>query len=287
MLEEDGALAVVPYDVKSNGRIVVEAKVDGQGPFGFALDTAASISVVFDDLREELQLPALPGKAVTIHGMVTSGRFPLLNINQLELGDVRWRNARLAALPGNTDASAGIDGILGVDFLRRYAVGFSIHDRALRLYPPQLVENRRYRGWTSVPLRPEYIGETVAALYFFDIEIAGKTIPAVFDLGASLNLMNLAAARSLGLRPVGRDDPELLSGAIESTEIVGRLRADKVTIGRLHWRNEEFMIGDLDVFRTMMHADTPFAIVGAGLFTERDFIIDFNGRRLLVKLSGD
>ena len=60
--------------------------------------------------------------------------------------------------------TSGIDGILGVDFLRRYAVGFSTRDRVIRLYPPDLVARRNYRGWTSVPLEPEYIGDSGAAL---------------------------------------------------------------------------------------------------------------------------
>lgn len=283
MLDEDGALAVTAYDIKQNGRIVVNVEVNGAGPFQFALDTAASISVIFETLRNELQLDAVPGFAVVIHGIVASGQFPLLQVDSLDIGSERWVDARMAGLPGDTDASLNIDGILGVDFLERYAVGFSTRDRAIRLYPPELVSRRNYRGWTSVPLRPDYVGDSGAALYFIELIISGRTIPAIFDLGAGLNVVNQAAADRLGLTRVRSKAPDVLSGAIGSARVVAKFKADEVTAGQLRWRNEEFLIADLEIFATLMQADTPFALVGAGLFTQRDFIIDFNQRRLLVK----
>jgi len=285
VLDEDGALAIAPYDIKENGRIVVEARVNGQGPFAFALDTGASISAVFDEITKKLVLEPVPGKAVMIHGIVASGKFPLLSISRLTIGREVWADPKIAALPGETAASTGIHGILGVDFLRRYAVGFSTRDRVIRLYPPDLVARRAYRGWASVPLEPEYIGDSGAALYFFEIEIGGRRIPAVFDLGSGLNMINWAAARSLGLDPVDLRDDDLLSGAIESVPVVARLRVGEVTSGRIRWRNEEFTIADLEIFTTLLHGATPYAILGAGLFTQRDFIIDFTRSRLLVRVA--
>jgi len=287
VLDEYGALAIAPYDIEENGRIVVEARVNDQGPFAFALDTGASISVVFDEVRNTLELEPIPGKSVTIHGVVASGKFPLLNISRLAVGREVWADPRIALLPGETSATTGIDGILGVDFLRRYAVGFSTRDRVIRLYPPDLVARRTYRGWTSVPLEPEYIGDSGAALYFFEIEISGRRIPALFDLGAGLNMINWAAARSLGLDPVDVRDDDLLAGAIESAPVVARIRIDEVTTGRIRWRYEEFTIADLGIFTTLMHGATPYAILGAGFFTQRDFIIDFTRSRLLVRVAMD
>jgi hypothetical protein len=287
VLDEDGALAIAPYEIEGNGRIIIEAQVDGHGPFAFALDTAASISIVYDELSDKLALEPIPGKAVRIHGVVASGEFPLLHIGQLEVGREVWADPRVALLPGDASPGGSIDGILGVEFLRRYAVGFSTRDRVIRLYPPDLVSRETYRGWTSIPLEEEYIGDARAALYFFDVEISDRSIPALFDLGAGLNMINWAAARSLGLEPVGSRDEGLLYGAIESAPVVGRTRIDKVKTGRIRWRNEEFTIVDLDIFETLMRGVTPCAILGAGLFIQRDFIIDFTRSRLLVKTSMD
>jgi hypothetical protein len=287
VFDQDGALAMAPYDIEDSGRIVVEARVNGQGPFAFALDTAASISVVFDDLRDELALEPIPGKAVFIHGIVASRRFPLLRVSRIELGSEVWTDPRIASLPKESVTGASIDGILGVDFLRQYAVGFSTRDHVVRLYPPDLVAQRSYRGWATIPLEPEYITESGAALYFFKIELGGQKIPAIFDLGSGLNMLNSATARSLGLTPVGSRDDELLSGAIASAPVMARLRVEELTTGRVRWRNEEFAIAELEICKTLMQGQIPCAILGAGLFTQRDFIIDFARSRLLVKIAMD
>jgi hypothetical protein len=287
VLDLEDALAIAPYHIEDSGLIVVEARVNGQGPFEFALDTAASISAVFDALRYKLALEPIPGKTVIIHGAVASGEFSLLDIGRLEVGREVWANPRIVSLPGKTAAGASIDGILGVDFLRRYAVGFSTRDRVVRLYPPDLVARRSYRGWASVPLEPEAIGQSGAVLYFIDIEIDGWKIPAVFDLGAGLNMINWPGARSLGLAPRGLRGDDLFSGTLESLPIVARLEAEEVTTASIRWRNEVFLIADLEIFETIMLRDSPAAILGAGLFTQRDFVIDFVRSRLLVNVAMD
>lgn len=286
-LNQDSALAIAPYHIVNGGRIVIEARVNDQGPFHFVLDTGASISVVFDKLRNKLELESVPGKSVTIQGLVASGQFPLVSISRLQVGREIWADPRIASLPGETAASAKIDGILGIDFLRRYAVGFSTEDRVLRLYPPNLVRDRSYRGWASVPLKRVNIGESGAALYFFEIEISGKKLPALFDLGAGPNMINWPAARSLRLAPLNRIEKELLSGVLESTPVVARLHAKEVRTASIRWRNEVFLVADLEIFAALQHEDRPLVILGSGLFNQRDFVIDFVRNRLLIKVAMD
>lgn len=287
MLDVDGALAVAPYRVEEGGRIVVEARINGQGPFDFALDTGASISAIFDELRDELALEPIPGIKIVVHGAVASGQFSLLDIDLLELGREVWADPRIVSLPGDTAAGAHIDGLLGIDFLQRYAVGFSTQDRVVRLYPPDLVAGRSYRGWASVPLQAELIGESGVALYFIDIEMDGRKIRAVFDLGAGLNIVNSPGVRSLGLEPSKLRRRDVFSGALESSTIVLQLDVNEVTTAGIRWRNEVFLIADIEVFKTLLLSDSPAAILGAGLFTQRDFIIDFPRSRLLVRVAMD
>jgi predicted aspartyl protease len=287
VLDLDHALAIAPYHIEGSGRIVVEARVNGQGPFDFALDTASTISAVFYELRDELELEPIPGKVVTVHGAVASGRFSLLNINRLEIGGEIWADPRIVSLPGENAAGASIDGLLGVDFLRRYAVGFTTADRVVRLYPPDLVARRSYRGWASVPLEAKPVRGSGAALYFIDIEIDGRKIAAIFDLGAGLNIINWAGAHNLGAVPLVMRRDYQISGALEDLPIATRLEAEAVTTSGIRWRNEMFSVADLEVFETLMLRDSPAVILGAGLFTQRDFVIDFVRSRLLVRVAMD
>ena len=287
VLDEDGALAIAPYTIQETGRMVVDARVNDRGPYTFALDTGATISVVFEGLRDELALQPVPGKVLTVHGLVASGQFPYVRVSQIEVGREVWSEPRVAALPGDTDAGVGIDGILGLDFLRRYAVGFSAEDRVIRLYPPELVAGRSYLGWSSIQLEPEFLGGSGAALYLFEISIGGHGIPAIFDLGAGLNLLNRAAARRTGLEAAVSREKDVLSGAIDSVSLGARFTIDEIETGPVRWRNEEFRIGELEFFTSLMRADMPYALIGAELFTQRDFIIDFTRNRLLVKTAMD
>ena len=286
-LDVDSAVAIAPYHIANSGRIVVEVRVNDQGPFHFALDTGASISVVFDRLREKLELETIAGESVLIHGLVSTRRFPLLAISQLQVGHETWADPRIVSLPGETTAGTEIDGVLGIDFLRRYAVGFSIEDRVLRLYPPDQVRDKSYRGWDSVLLEPVKIGERGTALYFFEIEIGGQKVPALFDLGAGLNIINWPAASLLQLAPEGPKRGELLSGALESTPVIARFDAAEITTDSIRWQNEAFLVADLAIFATLQQDDSPFVILGSGLFNQRDFMIDFVRNRLLVKASMD
>ena len=284
-LDVDSAVAIAPYHIGNGGRIIVEVRINDQGPFRFALDTGASISVVFDSLRKELELAYVAGESVVIHGLVDSGRFPLLGISHLQLGREAWLNPRIAWLPGETAAVTDIDGILGIDFLRRYAVGFSTEDRVLRLYSPEQIRDKSYRGWSAVPLESVNIGERNTALYFFETEIEGHNVPAMFDLGAGLNMINWSAARFLRLVPEGQKRGELLSGALESTPVMARFNAAEVTTAGIRWQNEAFLVADLAVFTTLQKEDSPFVILGSGLFNQRDFLIDFVRSRLLIKTA--
>ena len=286
-LSQEGALTVVPYDLQDSGRIVVEAHVNDRGPFPFALDTAASISFIFDSVRGELGLETVPEMSAIIHGLVASGQFPLVGIDRLQVGSEIWFDTAFVALPGQTDAVSGIAGILGIDFLRRYGVGFSTQDRVVHLYPRDVVRNRSYTGWASIPLTPLSIGESTAPLYFFEMEIAGRTVPALFDLGAGLNMINPPGAQFLRLVPAGAGEDVVLSDALESAPILARLESDVVTTADIRWRNEEFLIADLEIFSTLMREDSPFAILGAGLFNQRDFVIDFERNRLLIRVAMD
>ena len=62
--------------------------------------------------------------------------------------------------------------------------------------------------------------------------------------------------------------------------------AEAVTTGTVKWHNETLSIADLAIFQTLALSAGPAAIVAAGMFTQRDFVIDFVRNRLLVNVAG-
>ena len=286
-LSLDDALTTVAYDLQASGRILVDVLINDRGPYRFALDTAASISLIFDDARTELDLELVPDASATVRGAIASGRFPIVTIERMQVGSEIWTDAEIVSLPSRTGTASRIDGILGNDFLRRYGVGFSTRNRVVRLYLPDVVSARAYRGWASIPLEPISVGATSEPLYYFDVTIGGRSIPALFDLGAGLNMINSSGARELRLVAVERNQGVLLSDAIENERILARLSSEEVSTAGVRWRNEVFLIADLEIFETLRYEDRPLAILGSGLFNQRDFVIDFVHNRLLVRVSMD
>jgi predicted aspartyl protease len=279
----DGSLAAVPFETRASGRIVIGVELNGRGPYRFAVDTAATGSFLFSRVREDLGLDPIPGTLATVHGAVASGTFPVVEVDRLAIGRADWANARLIALPGDTGATATIDGILGADFLRRYSVGFSAREKILRLYAPETIGARSYRGWRAIPIEPEYIGESQEPLHFLGLTVEGRSVPALFDLGAGTSVLSPAAARALRLAAVRPEQAGQFSGAVGNEPVVVQLSSQPVSTGGVEWRNETFVIADLPIFDTLRSVGGALAVLGSGLFHQRDFVIDFARNRLLVR----
>lgn len=284
VLNEDDALTAVPYQIGRGGHVIVEAYVNHEGPFAFACDTGASISVVTTEARDVSGLEPLPESYVSIQGLVASGRYPLSIAESIRVGSESWADSRIAIIPGAVAADMGLDGILGTDFLGRYSVGLTFKDKTLRLYDPVLTRDRSYRGWNTVPLRPLRLGEASAVVYAIDLTIGSRIIPALFDLGATSNIMNWRAARALNVRPLRSRSGDKLSGALDSVPVRAELELELVKTAGMHWRNRTFVIADFPVFEALDLLNRPMAIVGTDIFGGRDLVIDFERNRLLVKV---
>ena len=285
VFDVDGALAVIPYQINDSGRIIVRAQINEAGSFDFAIDTGASISVLIESAVERADLEYRTDDSILIHGMVGSGRYATATIDSLTVGSEVWADARVAVLPGDTPASTGLDGILGVDFLSRYALGYSSRDRIIRLYPPSLVAERTYKGWSSIRMERLDTKQATGALYTIDIEISGRTIPALLDLGSGANLMNGRALRFIGERLRKRSRESELAGAVEATTVHAELRVRRVKTGNMQWRNKNFLIVDIHVMDILQLDHRPVAIIGSDFFNRRDFVIDFARNRLLVRTT--
>ncbi len=285
ILDDDNAAFVTPLKTGSDGHIIVPAMVNGHGPFRFAVDTGASISVLFDTTVDQMDIDLSEGQRVVIQGMVGTGSFPVVTIAELTIGNESWTNARVALITANDATSDEFDGILGVDFLRRYAVGVSERDHAVRLYPPQLVSERSYRGWTSVPMQELQIGSRDSTAYTISLHISEVKIPAMLDLGAGSNLMNWHTARKIGVRPNSPERGAEISGALETVPVVAELEVDELRIENIYWRKSTFVVSDFPIFEALDLDDRLVAIIGPSLFNERDFVIDFERMRMLIGAS--
>jgi len=282
VLEKDGALAVIPREDHSSTHLLVETMVNGEGPFRFAIDSAASISVIVESTAKAANVEINTDRRVLLRGMTGSGTYPTATADQISIGGLTWVPPVLAWLPDNLPISKRMDGLLGTDFLGEYAVAYYAGERVMRFYPKQIVEGQGFRGWISVPLYKMHIEKGEATVYVFNVIISGERVPTILDIGADASLMNHRAARTIGVRTRRRTGGSM-TGATGPTISATELIFWEVWMGDHVWHRRNFLVADFPVFEALGLQRRPAAIAGIDLFRDHDFIIDFAGERLLVR----
>lgn len=135
-----GATLRVPFQVV-DGRIYVEARVNGAGPFRFAVDTGASgLGRADTSLTTQLRLP-VEGEGATSDGVATS-RVDMTRFDTLELGGFVRRDLKVITRDYGSRLSpeAKFAGIIGRDF---FGDGLLVID-----YPARMLTFSRGKGLT-------------------------------------------------------------------------------------------------------------------------------------------
>lgn len=116
----DRARPAVPLAVDDRGGIVVDVRVNGDGPFRFLLDTGASRSIVSDELARHLGAPVVAkSEVVTSAG---STMHLVVRLASVELPFARATAIVAPVIPAARLAmlGRGVRGLLGQDFLSAF-----------------------------------------------------------------------------------------------------------------------------------------------------------------------
>jgi hypothetical protein len=119
-----GSLFVAIKVLKQGKQVlaVVPVKIDGHGPYSFALDTGASTSLVDSQVARELRVPAT-GTKQRIAGVASVSQVAAITVKRWSVGDVTLPATTIveANLPfGN--ANGGVQGLLGSDMLSQFDI---------------------------------------------------------------------------------------------------------------------------------------------------------------------
>lgn len=126
------APAPVGLAIDGDGTIRVNVSINGQGPFVFLLDTGSNRSSVTSDLAARLALPVV-AKAMAV---TPAGREEQLVValDRLTIGSAGCTALLASVIPSAqlTRTIAGVDGIVGQDFLSRFNYTLDYRKRLLR-----------------------------------------------------------------------------------------------------------------------------------------------------------
>jgi predicted aspartyl protease len=127
------------FELRSN-KIAVDAKVNGEGPYPFVVDTGAPMTVLDWKVAESLGVLVQSAGEVggAGEGRVKLGSAPGIRVS---IGDLRFQPKKMEIIPLNETLSPAegrdIIGLIGGDVLERFACEFDFEHSALRLHEPK------------------------------------------------------------------------------------------------------------------------------------------------------
>ncbi len=266
-------------------RSTVPVFVDGQGPFRFAVDTAASASVIASDLVGRLGM-ASAGE-LDMHTVIGLERVPAVRARTLASGALSVGGARMAV--GSRAGLIGLDGLLGLDLLadQRLVMRFRGQGRSSinrsRPDPDQFLGVVRPRVRFQPPTGGGIELMVVAAL------VRGQPVQAVVDTGAQVTLINPALARAAGARPFqsrsaasGNTLVQSPTGraAMAEAMVVSAVHFDELVLDKL-----AVLMGDFHIFRLLGLEDTPAMLMGVdvlGVFNR--VVIDLKRGEIIMDI---
>ncbi len=105
--------------------IIVEAKVNGKGPFSFAVDTGASVTVISEQTAKKIGVSENSSTLKKGHGCCGEMDMSLLRVESVQVGDVEVNDIQVALMDLSTISKAvgtDLDGIIGHNFMKNYRV---------------------------------------------------------------------------------------------------------------------------------------------------------------------
>jgi hypothetical protein len=118
--QSSGAKGLVKFQLRDKYLIVVQATVNGAGPFSFLLDTGSTHTVIDPSLARRLQVPIIGEAALTTVSDVHKDQ--LARLREIRVGDSTV--SELGAVVDRMDQvklkAPGVQGVLGEDFLSQF-----------------------------------------------------------------------------------------------------------------------------------------------------------------------
>ena len=274
-------IAQVPFRFDYGRRLTVQVAVNSGESHDFIIDTAATQSVIFDNLAKKMKLAAQATGSAQVYGLSGIKTVPTIDVGTLRLGEVEFNAANAPLLNDWPEVSRTPQGIIGLDLLSSYVVVFRFQDSILELYEA----NARPKGnWLSEPLYSSNFGVANRPLYFVNIDFgSSRRVPFLLDTGSFDTVCNFAAADYLRAVPALARDPQERDKVVDihGEQLTAySLRAAQFAIGTIQLAANDITVMNAPFFRDLGYGDRPFGVLGLTSLVRRDIAIDFTAREI-------
>lgn len=263
-------VACLPIEAGDQGTPIIRAKVTGQGPFAFILDTAASGSTIDPARAERLKLPR-DAETEQAQGMGGGITVHFHRVRTMEAGPVLLRDVVVPSFPAPSFESHDVAGLAGVDLLAGRLTVWTPGSGCVRI----AAGGTPLEGdvWTRVDAK-----WLRAWKIMLPVRIGSVWGWGLLDTGAQYTTLNPVFARQAGL------DPSQLRPGGSITGIDGRPmtllqgEAADIAVGPWQWQHKGVRVGALPVFDRLGDAGDALAIVGMDWLATEGFAVDYSNQ---------
>ena len=279
-------VAVIPYRLAYGRRMIITASINGSGPYDFIVDTAASKTILFENVASRLSVTPSGEPDIDILGLSGFRRTPTFRIGDIDVGGVALTTVTAPILP-DWEGFPTPQGVLGLDFFKNRFVVFDPDTQTVSLYGEN-AQNLEiiHGGWSEIILERTDFGFASSLFYILTVEMSGQRVTFLLDSGSDLSICNFAAARNL------RTVPSLETRLSDIAE-VGDAHGERVTsflvrgmrlrIGGKVLLRRSLLVADTPFFEQIGRKDIPFGLFGLDNLLTAPFAIDFSQHKLFMR----
>lgn len=258
-------------------RLTVQAKINGQGPYPFLVDTGANASVISSELAAVLDLP-ISGSA-SLHGIAGVETVGTVKVQTIAVGRRTRRDLTLSVLPGRFVQAPGV---LGLDWLGEQGLVLDFARNQMRVgsIAPTTDEFS-----VSVPVKARPSG-----LHLIDAAVGGSAVLAFIDTGSTTTVGNMALMRqAMRGRNVTGDWADIQLMSLTGQTLEGRLAALKtLSLGPIRIRDVPVVFGPVHTFEYWDLVHRPAILIGIDILNAFESVaLDFTRGQVHFRLSSN
>lgn len=271
--------AEVPFSI-NRGHITFQARVNGQGPFHFMLDSGAGSSLLSPGMINALDLK--PFGALPARGVGGLNSIKIVEIDSISIGNLTLAYNRIGVISSDSRTNrilGEFDGILGYDFISRFPIRIDFDRSLITVF---------HKDFT--PPNPNGIPvslEIQFQLPLIDVEVNGVKTRTVIDIGAQVEYaLREKSMAYLSLKDIFDSSNQISKiigiGGVERVKIV---KLDSIKIDKLIINNPRILL--FETGTTFPMQEYIEGLIGLELLDEFNIFVDYSrGKIYFERRSG-
>ncbi len=281
-------IAVVPYRTDYDGALTVSVTINGRGPYDFIVDTGATLTLAFENLAAIEKFEPTGRGPRRVLGITGSDWLDTFKFGNLNIGPASLPDHVGVIVPDWGGSRKTPAGIIGIDFLRRYAIAFDVREKTMSLYPHGQLPKDLVSGWTAVPVRAQTYAAASGALYTAKGAINRSQTTFIIDLGSVTTLINYRAAEAIYASTIstslseGLTTGSRLKDLFDDRTTLRTARLNRIQLGRRSWKSTPVWIYNAPIFDEIGVQHLSVGLLGLDVLTAQDLALDFGENRLYI-----